>query len=122
MALNSQATLFIADKTNNAVRMVTFVGETASSATVTLPVLSNLRSVVGVAVDAADNLYVLTQSNNAQGRNALRKYNSSLNLLFSNLLPYSPSAMAVSLDSATNIFVAFTNGILPLNMPSPAPP
>jgi hypothetical protein len=112
LALNSQATLFIADKTNNAVRMVTSVGDTASSATVTSPILTNLHTVVGVAVDAADNLYVLTQSNNAQGRNVLRKYNYSLNLLFSNLLPYSPCALAVSQDSATNIFIAFTNGMV----------
>ncbi len=33
LALNSQGTLFIADKTNNAVRMVTSVGDTATSLT-----------------------------------------------------------------------------------------
>ena len=61
MALNSQATLFIADNSNNAVRMVTAVGDTASSLTVTSPMLTNLNKVVGVAVDAGDNLYVVTQ-------------------------------------------------------------
>ena len=53
LALNSQATLFIADKTNNAVRMVTSVGDVNNSTTVTSPVLTNLSQVVGVAVDAA---------------------------------------------------------------------
>ncbi len=107
MALNSQATLFIADYSNNAVRMVTAVGDTASSLTVTSPMLTNLSKVVGVAVDAGDNLYVVTQ-----GDKMLRKYNYSLNLLFSNTLPYTPAALAVSLDSATNLFVAFTNGMV----------
>jgi hypothetical protein len=107
MALNSQATLFIADKTNNAVRMVTAVGDVNNSSTVTSPVLTGLNQVAGVAVDPADNLYVVTQ-----GDKVLRKYNYSLNLLFSNLLPYSPAALAVSQDSAANIFVAFTNGIV----------
>ena len=107
MALNSQAVLFIADYTNNAVRMVASVGDAANSSTVTSPVLTNLNKAVGVAVDAADNLYVLTQ-----GDKVLRKYNYSLNLLFSNVLPYSPVALAVSQDLATNIFVAFSNGIV----------
>jgi hypothetical protein len=107
MALNSQATLFIADYSNNAVRMVTAVGDTVNSLTVTSPMLTNLSKVAGVAVDTADNLYVVTQ-----GDKMLRKYNYSLNLLFSNVLPYTPSALAVSQDSATNIFVAFTNGMV----------
>ena len=85
LALNSQATLFIADFSNNAVRMVTFVGDTANSLTVTSPVLTNMNKVVGVAVDAGDNLYVLTR-----GDKALRKFNYSLNLLFSNVLPLCP--------------------------------
>jgi hypothetical protein len=112
LALNSQGDLFIADKTNNAIREVTSAGNIAASVTVTSPYLTNLNSVVGVAVDAADNLYVLTQSNSVKGRNVLRKYNYSLNLLFSNSLPYPPSALAVSWDSSTNIFVAFTNGVV----------
>jgi sugar lactone lactonase YvrE len=107
MALNSQATLFIADFSNNAVRMVTAVGDTANSVTVTSPMLTNLSKVAGVAVDTADNLYVVTQ-----GDKTLRKYNNSLNLLFSNALPYTPAALAVSMDSAANIFVAFTNGMI----------
>jgi len=112
MALDSLGNLFIADKTNNAVREVTSAGNTGASLTVTSRYLTNLNSVVGVAVDAADNLYVLTQSNNVKGRNALRKYNYSLNLLFSNSLPYPPSALAVSADSSANLFVAFTNGVV----------
>lgn len=107
LALNSQATLFIADFTNNAVRMVTSVGDTANSITMTSPFLTNLNKVVAVAVDAADNLYVLTQ-----GDKVLRKYNYSLNLLFSNVLPYLPVALAVSQDSVNTIFVAFSNGIV----------
>jgi hypothetical protein len=105
LALNSRGTVFIADKTNNAVRMITSIGDTSASLTVTSPFLTNLRAAVGVAVDAADNLYVLTQ-----GDKALRKYNASLNLIYSNVLQYSPVALAVSRDSATNIFVVFTNG------------
>ena len=112
IALNSQGTLFVADQSNNAVRMVTLVGDLNNSTTVTSPIFTNLHSAVGVAVDAADNLYVLTRSNNVQGRNALIKYNNSFNLLYSNLLPYSPSALALSQDAASNIFVAFTNGIV----------
>jgi len=112
LALDSQGNLFIADKTNNAVREVTSVGNTGASLTVTSPYLTNLNSVVAVAVDAADNLYVLTQSNSVKGRNVLKKYNYSLNLLYSNSLPYPPSALAVSWDSSTNLFVAFTNGVV----------
>lgn len=107
MAMNSQAILFVADYTNNAVRMVTSVGDTANSSTITSPILTNLNKAVGVAVDTADNLYVLTQ-----GDKVLRKYNYSLNLVFSNVLPYLPVALAVSQDSADNIFVAFSNGIV----------
>jgi hypothetical protein len=110
LALNSQATLFIADYTNNAVRMVTSVtsiGVNGNSTTVTPSYFTGLPGVVGVAVDAADNLYVLTQ-----GDHTLRKYNYSFNLLFTNLLPYTPAALAVSQDAATNIFVAFTNGMV----------
>jgi len=107
MALNSQNTLFIADKTNYSVRMVTSVGDTGSSSTITSPVLDGVGNVVGVAVDAADDLYVLTQT-----PNMLRKYNYSLNQLYASVLPYTPAALAVSADSFTNIFVAFTNGIV----------
>jgi len=66
LAQDAQGNLFIADKTNNAVRKVTSPGLTGSSLTVTSPYLTNLNSVVGVAVDAGDNLYVLTQSNNVK--------------------------------------------------------
>ena len=110
MALNSQNTLYIADKTNNAVRAVSEVGNTGGS--VTSSALVGLTNVVGVAVDAADSLYVLTQSNGPSGRNVLRKYNYSFNLIFSNALPYTPAAMAVSQDAFNNIFIAFTNGIV----------
>jgi hypothetical protein len=112
LAQDAQGNLFIADKTNNAVRKVTSPGLTGSSLTVTSPYLTNLNSVVGVAVDAGDNLYVLTQSNNVKGRNLLRKYNYTLNLLYSNSLPYPPAGLAVSLDSSTNLFIAFTNGMV----------
>ncbi len=106
-ALNSQGTLFIADYTNNAIRIVTSVGDAVNSITETKSFFTNLPGVVGLAVDAADNLYVLTQ-----GDKMLRKYNYSYNLLFSEVLPFTPAALAVSLDSATNIFVAFTNGVV----------
>ena len=106
MALNSQGTLFIADSTNKAVRAVTYVG-TADSVTQTAIRYTNVTKVVGVAVDGADNVYVL-----AQGTNGLTKYNSSGNYVYSYLLPYAPAALAVSQDSATYIFVAFTNGMV----------
>jgi Chitobiase/beta-hexosaminidase C-terminal domain len=110
IALNSQGTLFVADRTNNAIREVTLAGNTSSSETITI--LTNSLSlsksqVVALTVDAGDNLYILVQ-----GDNELVKYNSSLNALFAYPLPSTPAALSVSLDANTNIFIAFTNGLI----------
>jgi hypothetical protein len=108
MALNSQGTLFVADRTNRAIREVTLAGNTGSSQTTSLFssfISASSNELTGLAVDAGDNLYILVQ-----GANAILKYNSSFNELFSFSLPSRPSAFAVSLDNKTNIFVTFTNG------------
>jgi hypothetical protein len=116
IALDSQGTLYIADKTNHSIRKVTQAGNTSSSLTSTMIVsLTNAPStklqVIGVGVDAADSLYVVTQG----ATNFLMKFNfsiSPISALFAYILPSTPSALAVSLDAATNIFVAFTNGTI----------
>jgi sugar lactone lactonase YvrE len=110
IALNSQGTLFIADRTNNSVRMVTLVGNTSSSQTSTILTNSlplSKSQIIGLAVDAGDSLYLLIQ-----GDNELIKYNNSFNALFAFPLSSPPSALAISQDANTNIFIAFTNGLI----------
>jgi hypothetical protein len=107
-ALNSQGTLYIADETNHLLRVVTEVGNTGDSQTTFITNAfppSPTNRLMGLAVDAGDNLYLLVQ-----GANVLIKYNASFNLMMAAALPSTPSALAVSLDSKTNIFVSFTNG------------
>jgi len=105
IALDSTNNLYLADKTNCAVRLITQVGDTANSQTTTYLTFGAGHQPVGVAVDGADNLYVLTQ-----GENKLHKYNKYQNSIFTNALPGVPTALTLAFDADTNIFVALSNG------------
>jgi hypothetical protein len=124
-ALDSLGNLYIADTKNNEVRVVTEAGNTANSETSswvldfigangTNRVTNNAAAgVIAVAEDAGDDLYVLTTNN-------LTKWNQYFNLLevvsfttnTPNETPPVATAITISRDSSTNIFVAFTNGVI----------
>jgi hypothetical protein len=130
-AVDSLGNLYIADTRNNRVRLVSEAGNQAASFTETLylniistevngagktiHVTNNAaEGVIGVAEDSANNLYVLDSTNGF-----LSKWDVYFNLLevvaFTNTLSTTPpmaSAIAISHDSSTNIFLAFTNGVI----------
>ena len=98
---NSGAYLFIADKTNNAVRRLDVsAGQTLTFAT------SNLNLPVAVLADANDNVYVLNQ-----GNGTIVKFNR-----FANFLPWLASSFtqptAMAMGSSTNLFVCELTGAI----------
>ncbi len=130
-ALDSLGNLYIADTGNNAVRIVSEAGNTAVSETSTVPLYAvstytngsgravhttnnAAAGVIGLAEDSADDLYVLDAAHGA-----LTKWTPYFNLLerivFTNTLSSTApvaTAIAISYDPSTNIFLAFTNGII----------
>ena len=108
-ALDSQNNLYVADKNNNVIRRVTLAGNTNNSLTETY--LTGLSAPVGVAVDAADNLYVITQGANEF---KLRKFDALGNVLFtvpsSSNFSDKPTALTIAQDSTTNIYITLLDG------------
>jgi sugar lactone lactonase YvrE len=106
LALNSEGSLFLADRDNGKVRKVTKPGDATLSQTTTF--LSGLNQPVGVAVDGGDSLYVLTQ-----GDGTLRRYDRYGTLL-GTLSSALAGASALTMDAGTNFYVALpgagTNG------------
>ncbi|MCX8092460.1 MAG: NHL repeat-containing protein, partial [Verrucomicrobiae bacterium] len=89
--------LFIAEPLSNTVLRLNFTNNS------TAPFLStNLSRPVAVAVDSADNLYILNQ---AQGTNGyVLKFNQFGNLLGTNALNLT-NATALALDALSNLYV-----------------
>ncbi|MDB6056191.1 MAG: hypothetical protein JWO95_35 [Verrucomicrobiales bacterium] len=102
-ALDSSGNMFMADRLNNSIRKISFIGNLQNSQTATY--LSNLSAPIGVVVDSADNLYVLTSDN------VIRKYNLYKNLVSSNYLGNvsGPSAMTLA-PNGSSLYVCYTSG------------
>jgi hypothetical protein len=129
--LDQLGNLYVADTKNNAVRQVSGPSAGATSLTTTLPlevVFTTLNAsgnpvhitnnpaagIIGVAEDSGNDLYLLDSSDGF-----LTKWDQYFNLLqgvaFTNTASstaLSAAAIAVSHDASTNIFVAFTNGVI----------
>lgn len=100
LALDTNGNLLVADKSNNKIRRV---GSPGSPGSLTSTFVSRMPSPVGVAVDASNNVYVVTFSD---GR--LRVFNSggSLQRVVGGLLK--PTALA--LDADGNAYVTELGG------------
>ena len=114
-ALDSQGDLWVADFNNGDVEEVTLAGNRSSSQTHEYASGSNqhpFSNVIGVAVDSANDLYVLTTTSLFKFDNVTLSF-PNLNLLFDISLSAFSSAPATALavvnDGSTNIYVSFTN-------------
>jgi hypothetical protein len=115
-ALDSQGDLWIADLKNNDVEEVTLAGNRTSSITFEYAAGSNkhpFTNVIGVAVDSANNLYVLTANNLSEYEDVTESFpdlNLVLPLSLSRFSSAPATALAVVNDANTNIYISFTNG------------
>jgi len=123
-ALDTNGNLWIADKNNNALEQISQAGNKAASVTTeyytnsgtSQHVVTNyhyLTDITGVAVDSANNLYVLLPSPPQVFQYALGAQSSTLNLLSSLALTNAPdgaAATAMAVDGSSNVFIAFANG------------
>lgn len=115
-ALDSQGDLWVADVNNSDVEQITQAGNRSTSSTYQVYSGTNYHvfpNVIGVAVDANNNLYVLTSSylyayDNVTGSfpNLNILYRVQLNLISSG----TPTALTVVNDANTNIYISFVNG------------
>jgi hypothetical protein len=119
-ALDSQGDLWIADLKNSDVEEVTQAGNRTSSLTYQYAAGSNKHpfpNVIGVALDSANNLYVLTTTNLSKYGDVTASFPPSLNLQLSLPLgaftsaPANATAITVVNDTDTNIYISFTNGL-----------
>ncbi len=115
-ALDSAGDLWIADFNNADVEEVTAAGNKTSSTTYEYASGSNKHpfpNVIGVSIDASNNLYVLTTTELYEFANVIDSF-PNLNTLFqTSLSAYSsgtPTAFTVVNDAATNIYIAYTSG------------
>jgi sugar lactone lactonase YvrE len=125
-ALDTNGNLWIADKNNNDLEQVSQAGNKAASFTTqyfstsgTSPhVVTNfhfLTNITGVAVDPANNLYVLLSSPPQVFQCDLTAQSASLNVLSTLILSNAPAgavASAIAVDGSSNVFLAFTNGAI----------
>ncbi len=112
-ALDLQGNLWVADTGNSDVEEISQAGNLGASITTELRIGNNLHpfpKVNGVAVDTASNVYIMMP---ASGH--LLKYDHFLNLL-SEILFTDPTAIpvasALAVDGSSNVFMAFTNGMI----------
>ncbi len=125
-ALDTNGNLWIADKHNSAVEQVSQAGNKGASLTTQLyttsgtppHVVTNFHSftdVTGVAVDPGNNLYVLLPKPPLVIKYSLSAEGTSLNALSVLVLTNTPAsavASAIAVDGASNVFLAFTNGVI----------
>jgi sugar lactone lactonase YvrE len=125
-ALDANGNLWIADKNNNDLEQVSQAGNKASSFTTeyyatsgtSKHILTNYHfftNITSVAVDPANNLYLLLPSPPRVYKCSLTVQSANLNVVSALFLTNTPagalpSAMAV--DANSNVFLAFTNGVI----------
>ena len=114
-ALDSEGDLWVADLNNADVEEVTQAGNRTSSTTYEYASGSNKHpfpNVIGVAVDSANDLYVLTTTTLSEYEDVIESF-PDLNLVLPlelSVFSSSPAtAMAVVNDANTNIYISFTN-------------
>jgi hypothetical protein len=114
--LDSQGDLWIADLQNSDVEEATLAGNRTSSITYQYASGSNKHpfpNVIGVALDSADNLYVLTTTTLSKYEDVVESFPPSLNLVMPLSLSVFSSAPATAIavvnDANTNIYISFTN-------------
>ena len=110
LALDSVGSIFLADRVNGMVRKVTSPGSAGTSVTSTF--IKNLSQPVAVAIDATNNLFVLTY-----GDGMLREYDRFGNILATNISGLShPTALAI--DPQGNLFLTEETGDVVELLPS----
>jgi hypothetical protein len=126
-ALDSQTNLWVADTDNSDVEEISQAGNRTASITTHLVIVMAITNksgkvtsyetnshpfpkVNGIAVDSADNLYIMMPTNGL-----LVKYDQFLNplseIFFTNGST-KPMASALMVDGSSNVFMAFTNGMI----------
>lgn len=118
IALNTAGTtLYLADCTNNAVRKISQVGNTASSVTSTFAnTNAGISRPVAIAVDAGDKIYVLNRGSGNNGTLlTFNTFGNPLGAKAGNLT----NATAIALDGSTNVFITIrSNTVLRINSTS----
>jgi hypothetical protein len=115
-ALDSQSNLWVADTGNSDVEEVSQAGNRISSITTHVKIADAAEpfhpfpKVNGVAVDPGNNVYILMPANGH-----LRKFDPFVNPLsqiyFTNAAAV-PAASALAVDASSNVFMAFSNGMI----------
>ena len=124
IALDPSGTrLFVADYTNNAIRLISSLGDNAASQT--LSVYTNKDGInrpVSIIVDSQTNIYVLNAGTNVGGGNLLKfnghyllKFDYYKYLISSNSFRFT-NATAMAMDGLTNIYITSqSNRVLRVN-------
>ncbi|MGO8677970.1 MAG: hypothetical protein ACLQVX_19150 [Limisphaerales bacterium] len=110
----SGSCLFIADCTNNAVRVISSLSDLTTSITSTFAgVADGINRPVAVAVDGATNVYVLNRGSGANG--TLLQFNGSYYSAYGFAFVVATNASglvnptALALDSLTNLYITLQN-------------
>lgn len=132
-ALDSQGDLWVADKNNSDIEMITAAGDRTSSTTFQYESGGSLHkfpNVIGVAIDASDNLYVLTTTNLTKFVSVTTSFpilNPQFEFPLSMFVPGgTATAITVANDAANSIYITFTTGatgaIIRIPQPYPSSP
>ena len=114
-AMDTQGDMWIADLGNSDIELVTAAGNRSASQTYQVYFGSNKHpytNVIGVAVDGADDLYVLTTSTLIEYYNVAASFPNLIATMEIPLSAFSSSpatALAVVNDAKTNIYISFAS-------------
>ena len=125
-ALDTNGNLWIADKNNNDLEQVSEAGNKATSITTeyyatnvvgghTVTNFHSFTNITSVAVDSANNLYFLLPSPPLVYQCDLTGLSTTLNVLSALAITNAPAdavASAMAVDGRSNVFIAFTNGVI----------
>lgn len=111
--------LFVADRNNNAVRVLDFsINTTSTLLTYTNNVQANglFSQPIGVAVDANDNIFVLNRGNGKNGY--ILEFDYTGELIATNLANIT-NAAAIALDQNDDIFLTASNNVIEITSGAP---
>ena len=119
LALDPSGTvLFLADYTNNAIRMITAAGNTASSVTTTFANATNIGATgvsrpVAIAIDSATNIFVLNQGSTGKNGAVLHLGGVAMNMglvtVYSVLASSLVNATAMTMDGYDNLYITINS-------------